>query len=436
MLPAEFQPPAADPQGERHVREAARERLRRLLDENPGRGSAVPAQVAEPARSIVKEEIDNYNRAAVMVNSPRLPESEALVRWVVDAILYYGPLTPALRDAHTEEVFCDGPHRISVVRGGRHVLTTLAFEDDAHLLATIKKLATDAGRRIDESSPMVEARLPDGARLHAVIPPIARPWPYVTIRRFPARPLRLSELSDEDSGNAVLTEQAAAFLVTALRGGANVLIVGGTGSGKTTLLNGLLAELGGPGQRTVVIEETAELQIQDIPFAVALEGRPPNIEGAGEVGLRPLVKAALRMRPRRIVVGEARGPEAFDLLQAMNTGHEGSLATAHANSPRDGLERLVTMAAQAGERLPDATLRRMVAQAIGLVIHMELDAHGRRRVTEIWELTGMEGDQFQGHAVFQVQGAALRPTGLPSRWHGAAQAVVNGRVYESADAVV
>jgi pilus assembly protein CpaF len=234
--------------------------------------------------------------------------------------------------------------------------------------------------------------------------------------------LRLSDLTGESGwATPVLSASAGRFLVGAIGQGANVLIVGGTGSGKTTLLNALLAELGGPANRTVVIEETAELQLDELPFAVALEGRPPNVEGAGEIGLRPLVKTALRMRPRRIVVGEARGAEAFELLQAMNTGHAGSMATAHANAPRHGLERLVTMAAQAGEHLPDSTLRRMVAQTIGLVVHLALDEHGMRQVTEVWELAGLEGDQFLGHAIFAREGGTLRRTGLPSRWEQAAR---------------
>jgi pilus assembly protein CpaF len=357
---------------------------------------------------VIGEEVATYNRAAVMDNRPRIPESNAFVQWVENALLHYGPLTPALRDPDVEDVFVDGPDRISVVRGGRQVLTPLAFEDEAQLLAVLKKLAAEAGRRIDEGSPMVEGQLPDGARLHAVIPPVARPWPYLTIRKFPERLRRVSALIADE----VISEQAATFLVGALRAGANVLVAGATGAGKTTLLNALLAEL--PG-RVVVIEETAELKVDEIPLGVALQGRPANVEGVGEIHLRPLVRAALRMRPQRIVVGEARGGEAFDLLQAMNTGHPGSLATLHANAPRDALERLVTMAAQAGEHLPDSTLRRMVVQTIGLVAFLHFE-EGHRRVQEIWELAGLEADQFLGHAVFSRLGGRLVRSGLPSRW--------------------
>lgn len=422
MLPPDYQPPAADPEGERHVRAAVRERLRTSLEEGGG------AADERSARAIIREEVAAYNRAAVMANRPRLPEGEAFVGWIADALLRYGPLTPALRDAAVEDVYVDGPSRISVIRGGRQVLTPLAFEDEAELMAVIKKLATEAGRRIDEASPIAEGPLPDGSRLQAVIPPVARPWPSLTIRKFPERLRRLADLCAEGGDRApLLTEEAAVFWKTAIRAGANGLVAGPTGSAKTTLLNATLAELAG---RSVVIEETAELKLDEVPLAVGLVGRPPNIEGAGEIPLRPLVRTALRMRPRRIVVGEARGAEALDLLRAMNTGHASSLATVHANSPHDALEQLVILAMEAPERPADAMLRRLVARTVGLVAYTDFDAQGRRGVMEIWELTGLEGAQFLGHPIF-ARGAdgRLRRTGLPSRWDGgslAAATIANG----------
>jgi pilus assembly protein CpaF len=253
------------------------------------------------------------------------------------------------------------------------------------------------------------------------LPPRARVIDFVSRLEMSEPTRRLSSLASLpvfwDRVDAVerQSDHGEQFVYDLTVPGTNTFLLGEGGivGHNTTLLNALLAEL--PG-RTVIIEETAELQIQEIPFAVALEGRPPNVEGAGEITLRPLVKTGLRMRPRRIVIGESRGPEALDLLQAMNTGHPGSLTTAHANGPRDGLERLVTMAAEAGERLPESTLRRMVAQAISLVVYLEADAHGQRAVQEIWELTGMEGDRFLGHALFERRDGRLHRSNLPSRW--------------------
>ena len=284
-------------------------------------------------------------------------ERRQLVREITDDILGYGPLEPFLRDDSVTEVMVNAYDQIYVERNGKLERTPAAFADNAHLLRIIDKIVSQVGRRVDESSPMVDARLPDGSRVNAIIPPLALRGPTLTIRKFARDPYTMSDLI----GFGTITGKAAQFLSACVRGKLNILISGGTGTGKTTTLNALSAFVPGD-ERIVTIEDAAELQLQQ-EHVIALESRPPNIEGQGEVRIRELVRNALRMRPDRIIVGEVRGAETLDMLQAMNTGHEGSLTTIHANSPRDALSRLETLVLTAGIDLPLRAIREQIGVA-------------------------------------------------------------------------
>src|SRR5437899_10770327 len=284
-------------------------------------------------------------------------ERRQLVREIADDILGYGPLEPLLRDDDVTEVMVNGADRIYVERAGKIEPAHTAFVDDAHVLRIIDKIVSQVGRRIDESSPMVDARLPDGSRVNAIIPPLALRGPTLTIRKFARDPYTIDDLI----GFGTSTPEAASFLSACVRGKLNVLISGGTGTGKTTTLNALSAFVPND-ERIVTIEDAAELQLQQ-HHVITLEARPPNIEGEAEVRIRELVRNALRMRPDRIIVGEVRGAETLDMLQAMNTGHEGSLTTIHANSPRDALSRLETLVMTAGVELPHRAIREQIASA-------------------------------------------------------------------------
>jgi pilus assembly protein CpaF len=326
-------------------------------------------------------------------------ERDALVEQVLHEVTGLGPIEPLVRDPAVSDILVNGPREVYVERGGRLERVPLQFRDGAHLLAVIDRIVSRVGRRVDEASPMVDARLPDGSRVNAIIPPLAVDGAVLSIRRFGASltPARLVELG-------ALTDGMLALLGACVRARLNVLIAGGTGSGKTTLLNALSAFIP-PSERVITIEDAAELRLQQ-PHVVRLETRPPNAEGRGEVVTRDLVKNALRMRPDRIIVGEVRAAEALDMLQAMNTGHEGSLATVHANSPRDALARLETMVLFAGTALPDRAVREQVASALDLVVQVSRLSDGARRVVSIAEVTGMEGDvvQLQEIARFRRQG--------------------------------
>ena len=341
-------------------------------------------------------------------------ERRRIVREIVDDILGYGPIEPLLADESISEVMVNGPERIYVERGGRIEPADVAFSDDAHVLRIIDKIVSQVGRRIDEASPMVDARLPDGSRVNAIIPPLALSGPTLTIRKFTRDPLMIDDLVRFGS----LSRAAADFLAACVRGKLNVLIAGGTGSGKTTLLNALSAFVPAD-ERVVTIEDAAELQLQQ-HHVISLESRPPNIEGQGEIRIRELVRNALRMRPDRIVVGEVRGPETLDMLQAMNTGHDGSLTTIHANSPRDALSRLETLVLTAGVDLPLRSVREQIASAIDLLIQVTRLVDGSRRVTHVTEVVGMESDVVTLQDIYLAAPAEggsgllgpLRPTGL------------------------
>ncbi len=321
-------------------------------------------------------------------------ERRRIVREITDDILGYGPLEPLLRDDTVTEVMVNAHDRIYVERHGKLERTQAAFVDNAHLLRIIDKIVSQVGRRVDEASPMVDARLPDGSRVNAIIPPLALRGPTLTVRKFSRDPYTMSDLI----GFGTITGKAAQFLSACVRGKLNVLISGGTGTGKTTTLNALSAFVPGD-ERIVTIEDAAELQLQQ-EHVIVLEARPPNIEGQGEVRIRELVRNALRMRPDRIIVGEVRGPETLDMLQAMNTGHEGSLTTIHANSPRDALSRLETLVLTAGVDLPLRAIREQISSAFDLLVQISRLVDGSRRVTHITEVLRMESDVITLQDVF------------------------------------
>ena len=321
-------------------------------------------------------------------------ERRQVTREITDDILGYGPLEPLLRDDSITEVMVNDFDRIYIERSGKIERTQVAFVDNAHLLRIIDKIVSQVGRRIDESSPMVDARLPDGSRVNAIIPPLSLKGPTLTIRKFARDPYTMDDLIAFGS----ISAKAAQFLAACVKGKLNILISGGTGTGKTTTLNAVSAFIPGD-ERIVTIEDAAELQMQQ-EHVITLESRPPNIEGQGEVKIRELVRNALRMRPDRIIVGEVRGAETLDMLQAMNTGHEGSLTTIHANSPRDALSRLETLVLTAGVDLPLRAIREQIASAFDLLVQISRLVDGSRRVTHITEVLRMESDVITLQDIF------------------------------------
>src|SRR5215211_8433296 len=332
-------------------------------------------------------------------------ERERLVNDVQHELFGLGPLEPLLADPTISDILVNGHDTIYIERRGKIEATTVRFKDDEHLMRVIERIVSSVGRRIDESSPMVDARLQDGSRVNAIIPPLAIDGPVVSIRRFGSDPLKMAMLIE----NKALTKDIADMLQMVVHARLNILISGGTGAGKTTLLNALSAFIP-ENERIVTIEDSAELQLQQ-PHTVRLETRPPNIEGKGEVTQRDLVKNALRMRPDRIVIGEVRGGEAIDMLQAMNTGHDGSLTTIHANTPRDALSRLETMIQMTGMRLSERAMRQQVASALDLVLQVARLSDGTRRVTSISEITGMEGEMITMQEIFQFERTGIDPNG-------------------------
>ena len=324
-------------------------------------------------------------------------ERRNLVRDIQYEMLGLGPLEPLLADPTVSDILVNTARQIYVERKGRLELTEITFDDDDHLMKIIDKIVSRIGRRVDESSPMVDARLPDGSRVNAIIPPLAIDGPILSIRRFSTTPLQAADLVNFKS----MSQEMALFLGALSKGKVNILISGGTGSGKTTLLNILSSDIP-VSERVVTIEDAAELQLQQ-PHVVRLETRPPNIEGRGEVTQRALVRNALRMRPDRIILGETRGGEALDMLQAMNTGHEGSMTTIHANTARDALARLESMIAMAGVDLPAKAARAQVASAIGVIVQANRMSDGTRKLTSIHEITGMEGETVTMQEIFSFK---------------------------------
>jgi pilus assembly protein CpaF len=324
-------------------------------------------------------------------------DRERLAEEIADDILGHGPLERPLADEAVTEVMINGPYDIWVERAGRLHNTPIRFTDESHLRRIINKIVAQVGRRIDESSPMVDARLPDGSRVNAVLPPLSLSGPLVTIRKFSKRRLGLNDMIKLGT----LSKESVGFLEACVRAELNILVSGGTGSGKTTLLNAMSTAI--PNEdRIVTIEDAAELRLNQ-RHVLRLEARPKNIEGEGEIPIRALVRNALRMRPDRIIVGEVRGPEALDMLQAMNTGHDGSLSTIHANAPRDALARVETMVLMAGYDLPVRAIRQQVASALDLIVHLERLQDGSRRVTAITEVQRMESDVITLQNVFEFK---------------------------------
>jgi pilus assembly protein CpaF len=348
-------------------------------------------------------------------------DRERLAAEIADDILGHGPLERPLADESVTEIMINGPYDIWLERQGRLYESSIRFIDESHLRRIINKIVAQVGRRIDESSPMVDARLPDGSRVNAVLPPLSLSGPLVTIRKFSKRRLDLDDLVKLGT----LTPEALDFLDRCVRAELNILISGGTGSGKTTLLNAMSTAIP-EEQRIITIEDAAELRLNQ-RHVLRLESRPKNIEGEGEIPIRSLVRNSLRMRPDRIVVGEVRGAEALDMLQAMNTGHDGSMCTVHSNAPRDGLARVETMVLMAGYDLPVRAIRQQVASALDLIVHLERLHDGSRRVTCITEVQRMESDVITLQDLFEfkidkvrddgVVVGALRATGLRPAFH-------------------
>src|SRR6187455_3225906 len=328
-------------------------------------------------------------------------ERERLIEEVLDETFGLGPLEMLLKDPSISDILINGPKHIYVERRGRMEKSNVEFRDNAHLLQIIDRIVSRVGRRVDEVSPMVDARLTDGSRVNAIIPPLALDGAAVSIRRFGSNPLKLEDLLNFKA----LTPEMVMLLEGAIKARLNMIIAGGTGSGKTTLLNTLSSFIPNH-ERIVTIEDAAELQLQQ-EHVVRLETRPPNIEGKGEVTQRALVRNALRMRPDRIVIGEVRGGEAVDMMQAMNTGHEGSLTTIHANTPRDAIARLENMVSMAGINLPHKAARQQIASAITIIVQVNRLTDGQRKVTSIQEITGMEGEIITMQEIF-----TFRQTGL------------------------
>lgn len=386
---------------------------RKILDQlgNTQDVDLVVAQIDPIALEVVRKEPEKY----------RFVDVQKVIQELINDVTGYGPINPLLLDSDVTEVMVNGPDMVYVEKKGKIQLTDIKFSDDDQVMQVIDKIVAPLGRRIDESSPMVDARLPDGSRVNAIIPPLSLNGPVLTIRKFSKVPYTIEDLINMKS----LNREMAVFLNACVKARLNVFISGGTGSGKTTTLN-VLSSFIPNDERIVTIEDAAELQLGQ-EHVVSLESRPPNIEGTGEIPIRDLVKNSLRMRPDRIIVGECRGGEALDMLQAMNTGHDGSLATGHANSPRDMLARLETMVLMAGVDLPVKAIRQQIVGALDLIVQQARFKDGTRRITNITEVQDMEGDVvvLQDIFAFKQEGididgkiiGELAPTGIRPRFY-------------------
>ena len=361
--------------------------------------------------SLTPEQLRNELGAllATLIEEDAIPlnhkERTRVIADLKNEIMGLGPLEPLLADPAVSEIMVNGAQNVYVEKNGRIQLTDIRFGDDAHLMKIIDKIVSRVGRRIDEASPMVDARLPDGSRVNAIIPPLALDGPTLTIRRFAVVPLQMQDLVEKNS----LTPAMAELLSALVKVKSNILISGGTGTGKTTLLN-ILSGYIPADERIVTIEDTAELQLQQ-DHVISLETRPPNIEGKGEVTMRALVKNSLRMRPDRIVLGEVRSAEVIDMLQAMNTGHEGSLTTVHANTPRDALGRLENLVGLGGISLPSKALRQLIASSVHFIVQITRVNDGSRKITSIQEISGMEGDMITMQEIFNYKRTGTNPDG-------------------------
>ncbi len=395
-VPGVQQGPRSTPQNQAYAR--IRERVqRRLLSELSSVTDANDTAAVRRALEQIFVEV---------LQGERLPMSRSdrnqLFEQIVADVLGYGPIEPFLHDDTVTEILVNGPHQVYVERNGILEETDVQFRDTEEVLHIIDRIVAPLGRRVDESSPMVDARLPDGSRVNIIIPPLAIDGPHISIRKFARAVFDMEDLL----GLGTLTRSIADFLRAAVQARLNIVVSGGTSTGKTTLLNALSAFIPNR-ERIVTIEDSAELQLHQ-RHVVRLESRPPNVEGKGQVTIRQLVINALRMRPDRIIVGEVRGGEALDMLQAMNTGHDGSLTTAHSNSPRDTLHRIATMALMAGMELPLQAVREQIASAFDLIVHLDRLADGSRKIVQVTEVQGMEGLVIVLQDIFQFVQTGVR----------------------------
>ena len=399
-------------------------------------GRSIDTASSESVRALINDQfpaaLDEEKVSLSRTDRLRLQDA------VLSEVIGYGPIQDVLADDNVSEVMVNGAKQVWVEREGKLHLTDITFSDDDHVLRVIQRIVAPLGRRCDESSPMVDARLPDGSRVNAIIPPLSLIGPTLTIRKFRKVPYGPMELLK----NGTLTTEALQFLAASVKGRMNVVVAGGSGAGKTTFLN-TLSNFISERERIVTIEDAAELQLQQL-HVLTLESRPPNAEGRGEVAIRDLFRNALRMRPDRVIIGECRGPEALDMLQAMNTGHDGSLTTIHANGPRDALSRIETMVLMGGADLPLRAIREQIVAAIDLVVFVERMQDGTRKVTQVSEVRGLDGDIITMQDIFAIDTrnsadrlrTDLRPTGirpaltdrlagrgiqLPSAWFGYAE---------------
>ena len=451
--PEPIRPAAAKPQatvmplGERWTPEVLK--ISRLRDEAESQlvtriharlaasiGRSIDTASSEAVRALINDQFPAAldEEKVTLSRTDRLRLQDA----VLSEVIGYGPIQDVLADDNVSEVMVNGAKQVWVEREGKLHLTDIKFSDQDHVLRVIQRIVAPLGRRCDESSPMVDARLPDGSRVNAIIPPLSLVGPTLTIRKFRKVPYGPMELLK----NSTLTSEALQFLAASVKGRMNVVVAGGSGAGKTTFLN-TLSNFISERERIVTIEDAAELQLQQL-HVLTLESRPPNAEGRGEVAIRDLFRNALRMRPDRVIIGECRGPEALDMLQAMNTGHDGSLTTIHANGPRDALSRIETMVLMGGADLPLRAIREQIVAAIDLVVFVERMQDGARKVTQVSEVRGLEGDVITMQDIFAIDTrnsadrlrTDLRPTGirpaltdrlasrgiqLPSAWFGYAE---------------
>jgi pilus assembly protein CpaF len=347
----------------------------------------------------ITEILDEEGRLLTEADRARLVEE------IKNELLGLGPLEPLLWDEDVNDILVNGPNQVYVERQGKLYLTDVRFNDDQHLMLIIDRIVSQVGRRVDESSPMVDARLPDGSRINAIIPPLSLDGPALSIRRFGKKRYTVDDLLEKDT----LTPDMVEFMSAIIRARLNLIVCGGTGSGKTTMLNCLSAYIP-VDERIVTIEDSAELLLQQ-PHVVRLETRPPNVEGKGEVTQRELVKNCLRMRPDRIILGEVRGAEVLDMLQAMSTGHDGSICTLHANTPRDAMQRLEMMMLLSGANIPQRAMRQQIASALNLVIHVSRLSDGSRKVMKISEISGMEGDVVMMQDLYEFKRTGIGPGG-------------------------
>jgi pilus assembly protein CpaF len=369
--------------------------------------SLTPDQLKSLNKDGVREQIGNVVESLVADESipMTLAERERLIEEVLDEVFGLGPLEPLLKDPGISDIMVNGFDNVYIERAGRIVETNIRFKDQAHVRMIIDRIVSNIGRRIDDSSPIVDARLNDGSRVCAVIPPLSLIGPVLSIRRFGKKLLTTEDLLK----NETMTTGMLDFLSGCVEARLNIIVSGGSGSGKTTMLN-MLSRFIPESERVITIEDTAELQMQQ-EHVVRLETRPVNIEGAGAITQRDLVINALRMRPDRIVIGECRGPEALDMMQAMNTGHDGSMTTVHANSTRDAFSRLETMVMMASQNIPDRVVRQMLASAVNIVVHLSRLNDGTRKIVGIGEVIGVEGDQLEMHDLFLFERTGVSQRG-------------------------